>query len=804
MFKHSMLIIIRNFKKHKSTFLINLIGLSTGIACVLLIYLWVNDELHVDKFNKNDKNLYQVMENVKQSSGIITQESTQDLLAKTLKEEVPEVKLAASVTPAVLFGNFTFSYQGQNAKAIGEFAGEDFFSIFSYHLLRGSPKEVLSRDNSVVISKALAQKMFGSVNNAIGKSLKWQILGISMEAAVSGVFKGVPENSTEQFDFILSYDQWMKLSKIVGRTINWGNSAVSTYIVLNNGTDVNSFNKKIASFIKERYKYSNDELFVRPYSDRYLYNKYENGVQAGGRIEYVRLFSLIAVFILLIACINFMNLSTAKASTRMKEVGIKKTIGATRKNLAFQYLGESVLMAFLSLAIALIIVEIVLPEFNNITGKQLSLNISGNALLSFLGITLLTGIIAGSYPALYLSGFNPISILKGKFGSNSTGELWLRKGLVIFQFTLSAILIAAVLVVYKQMEFIQGKNLGYNKDNLIYFNAEGDVPAHLETFLSEIKNIPGVVNASSTSENITSIISATFDVRWPGKKPGTSAIFFIVTANYNLIETLGMKMEEGRAFSQQFPSDTLAVIFNQAAINLMGLKDPIGKIVHIWGKDRHIIGVVDDFNFESLHEKVKPLFFLFNPARTMIVTARIKAGSEKGTIERLKSFYKSFNPGFTFDYKFTDKDYQELYSSEERVSVLSRYFAVMAIIISCLGLFGLSAFTAEKRRKEIGIRKVLGASEMGIMYLLSSDFSKLVLVSNLIALPAAYYFMSLWLQSFAYKINLNWWMFIISGGIVLVIALITVGMQAIKAATTDLWKHCIMSRLKFRICYLNY
>ena len=785
MLKHNFLIIVRNFKKHKSTFLINLIGLSTGLACVLLIYLWVNDELHVDKFNKNDKNLYQVMENVKQSSGIITQEATPDLLAKTLKEEVPGVKLATSVTPAVWFGNFTFSYEGRNTKAIGQFSGEDFFNIFSYDLLRGNPKEVLSNDNSVVISEALAQKMFGSVSNAIGKYLKWQILGISMEAVVSGIFKGIPENSTEQFDFVLSYDQWIKLSKIVGRTINWGNSAVSTYIVLNNNTNIKSFNKKIAPFIKERNKYSNADLFVRPYSDRYLFNKYENGVQAGGRIEYVRLFSIIALFILLIACINFMNLSTAKASTRMKEVGIKKTIGATRKTLAFQYLSESVLMAFLSFAIALIVVELILPEFNGITGKHMSLNLSENILLSFIAITLLTGVIAGSYPALYLSGFNPVSILKGKLGNNSTGELWLRKGLVIFQFTLSAILIAAVLVVYKQMEFIQSKNLGYNKDNLIYFNAEGDVPGHMDTFLSEIKNIPGVVNASSTSENVTSIISSTFDVNWPGKKPGTTANFFSVNANYNLIETLGMKMEEGRTFSKKFPSDSLGVIFNQAAINLMGLKDPLGKIVHIWGKDRHIIGVVDNFNFESLHEQVKPLFLIFNPQRTMVVTARIKAGTEKETIGRLIYFYKSFNPGFAFDYKFTDKDYQALYSSEERVSVLSRYFAGLAIIISCLGLFGLSAFTAEKRRKEIGIRKVLGASETSIIYLLSGDFSKLVLISNLIALPAAYYIMSLWLQSFAYKISLTWWMFIISGGIVFLIALITVGMQAIRAATAN-------------------
>jgi ABC-type antimicrobial peptide transport system permease subunit len=442
-------------------------------------------------------------------------------------------------------------------------------------------------------------------------------------------------------------------------------------------------------------------------------------------------------------------------------------------------------MSFLSLAISLVIVEIVLPEFNSITGKQLSLNISGNALLSFLGITLLTGIIAGSYPALYLSGFNPVSILKGKFGSNSNGELWLRKGLVIFQFTLSAILIAAVLVVYMQMGFIQSKNLGYNKDNLIYFNAEGDVPGHMDTFLSEIRNISGVVNASSISENITSIISSTFDVNWQGKKPGTSANFFSVYANYNLIETLGMKMEEGRTFSKKFTSDSLGIIFNQAAINLMVLKNPIGKVIHLWGKNRHIIGVVKNFNFESLHEQVKPLFIILNPQRTMVITARIKAGIEKETIERLKNFYKSFNPGFTFDYKFTDQDYQALYSSEEKVSILSRYFAGMAIIISCLGLFGLSAFTAEKRRKEIGIRKVLGASEAGIIYLLSGDFSKLVLVSNLIALPVAYYVMNLWLQSFAYKINLNWWLFIVSGGIVLLIALLTVGLQAIKAATAN-------------------
>ena len=785
MLRHNLLIIFRNFKKSKSTFFINLIGLSTGLACALLIYLWVNDELHINKWSKNDSQLYQVMTNQQQSAGIATGESTPDLLAETMASELPEVKYAAAVTPSSWFGNFTLSSGNKNIKAIGQFSGKDFFNVFSYSLLQGNSNEILSNDNSIVISEELAKKMFGTTNNAVGKPVQWQLIGHKMNAVVSGIFKGIPANSNEQFDFVLSYDQWIELSKLVGRTINWGNYAPYTYIVLKKGTDVKKLNDKIADFIKVRNKYTNAKLFVRPYSDGYLYNKYENGVQSGGRIEYVKLFSLIAIFILIIACINFMNLSTARASIRMKEVGIKKTIGASRRSITLQYLGESLMLAFISLIISVVIVELILPQFNAITGKHLVFFFNTNISLFFLSIVIFTGIIAGSYPALYLSRFSPVSILKGKINNSSKGELWMRKGLVVFQFSLSIILITAVLVIYKQMEYVQKKNLGYSKDNIIYFNLEGKVPEHQDVFFSEIKKIGGIINASSISQNIIGINSTTDDLNWEGKKPDERVNFIATNVNYGMIKTLGIQMKEGRYFSRNFGSDSLAIIFNRAAIDVIGIKDPIGKTVKLWGIERHIIGITKDFNFESLHEQVKPLFFTLQPNKTLIAMARIKAGMERETIEKLSNFYQSFNPGFSFDYKFLDRDYQALYISEERVSILSRYFAGMAIIISCLGLFGLSSFTAERKRKEIGIRKVLGSSSAGIIYLLSSDFTKLVFASITIALPISYLIIKNWLDSFAYRINLGPWYFIAAAAAALLITWLTVGIQAVKAAAAN-------------------
>jgi putative ABC transport system permease protein len=782
MFRHNLIIIFRNFKRNKSTFLINLIGLSTGLACALLIYLWVNDELHEDKWSKNDSRLYQVMDNQQQSSGIVTGEGTPDLLADALADEIPEVQYAAAVTPSSWFGNFTLTSENKNIKTVGEFAGKNFFNVFTYDLLQGNPDEILSNNNSIVISEALAERLFGTAQKITGKSIQWQLMGFKMNSVISGIFKGIPANSNEKFDFVLSYDQWIKLSQLVGRTINWGNYGPNTYIVLKNNTNAKAFNNKIAGFIKAKDKYSNVTLFMRPYSDAYLYNKYENGIQSGGRIEYVKLFSLIAVFILIIACINFMNLSTAKASVRMKEVGIKKTIGASRKSLALQHLNESLLLAFLSFFVSLALVEFILPQFNLLTGKHLFLHFDRNAALFFSGIIILTGLISGSYPALYLSGFSPVAVLKGRLDRSSKGELLIRKGLVVFQFALSIILMAAVIVVSKQMEYIQQKNLGYNKDNVIYFDLEGKVPKHQDAFFSELKQVPGVVNASSVNQNMIGINSTTYGLNWEGKAPGVLLNFVAVNINYDMLKTLDIQMKEGRTFSKNYGTDTTTIIFNQSAINAMGMKNPVGKIVNLWGVNRQIIGVTNEFNFESLHEPVKPLFFILQPNKTLLAMARIKAGMEKETLDRIKEFYQSFNPGFSFDYKFLDKDYQALYSSEERVSVLSRYFAGMAIIISCLGLFGLSAFTAERRKKEIGIRKVLGSSEFGIITLLSGDFTRLVFTAIIIALPLSYLVTKNWLDSFAYRINLQLWFFIAAGVLALLITWITVGTQAIKAS----------------------
>jgi ABC-type antimicrobial peptide transport system permease subunit len=440
-------------------------------------------------------------------------------------------------------------------------------------------------------------------------------------------------------------------------------------------------------------------------------------------------------------------------------------------------------MSFLSMILAVVLVELLIPEFNIITGKHLTLNFGTNIVLSFIGITLFTGIIAGSYPALYISGFNPAIILKGKL-KNSIGEQWARKGLIIFQFSLSVIFIIAVLVVYNQMKFIQAKHLGYNKDNIIYFDKEGNITGHQQAFLSELKKIPGIVNASCISQKISGVYCSTYGVYWEGKNPKNMIQFKVLNVDYGMIETLGIEMKEGRAFSKKFGSDSSGIIFNEAAIKIMGLKDPIGKIVKV-GKDMHVIGVTKDFNFESLHENIKPLFFVLDPERTLIIMAKITAWKERETINKVQGLYQAYNPGYSFDYKFLDEDFQTQYVAEQRVALLSRYFAGITIIISCLGLFGLAAFTAERRRKEIGIRKVLGSSDFRIIYLLSGDFTKLVIVAIVIALPVAYLITKYWLDSFAYRINLEPWYFITSGLAALLITWLTVGVQSVKAAITN-------------------
>ena len=741
MLRHNFLLIYRNFKGFKSTFFINLIGLTAGLTCSLLIYLWVKDELNMDKFHEKDTRLFQVMTHKQNTGALETSPSTQAILAEALADEIPEIEYAVTSTGDA--NKFTLSGL-QHTHGEGYMASEDFFNAFSYEVIYGDKSKLLADKKSIVISERLAIALFNTTQNSIGKVIEWQFPYGKGLATVTGVFKNIPQNSSMQFDLVLPFAVYKDL---VGKeSLHWGNYGCATFLVLKEESNSGALSGKIADFVKRKANDSNVTLFLQRYSEKYLYGRYEDGKQSGGRIEYVRLFSLIAIFILIIACINFMNLSTAKATTKMKDVGIKKAIGAKRKTLVLQFLMESLLMTLLSLLAALLIVDLFLPRFNIITGKPLRLTFDTELVFSCLTIAIFTGLIAGSYPALYLSSFNPAAVLKGRFNLSTKG-FWARKGLVIFQFTLSVIFIVALTVIYKQIEFVQTKPLGYDKDNLIYIQPEGNALTSLETFLTELKSIPGVEGASTIARTIVGARNSTTGYfHWEGKDPNSIIPFEIVGVNYDMIETLGIKMKQGRAFSRQFSADTTGIIFNETAVQVMGLKDPIGKIFNLWGNNLTIIGVTEDFHFESLHEKVKPLFFKLEPKGVERVMIKLSAGTEKETLERLQQFYQNFNPGFQFAYNFVDDEYQAQYAAEKRVASLSRYFSVLAILISCLGLFGLAAFTAERRQKEIGIRKVLGSSDWGIVTLLSADFTKVVLSSIFIGLPLSYVITKSWLD----------------------------------------------------------
>lgn len=725
----------------------------------------------MDKFHEKDSRIFQVIESSPESLG--GNPSTSGLLAEALAEEMPEVEYA--LASKLREESKTLSVADKHLKAKVLYASQDLFNVFSFNLVQGDENQVLADKNGIVISEKLAKNLFESTENIVGKVVSFEH---DKDYQVTGVFEDVPARSSMQFDFVLSFEEYKEANHLV---LDWNFNTTQVNVLLKEGANADQFNDKIAHFLEgKRSEIDKETLSVFPFSSSYLYGYYR--MDGGGRIEYVRLFSIIAIFILLIACINFMNLSTAKASRGLKEVGIKKAMGASRKTLIYRYLGESLFLAFLSLFTSILLILFFLPNFNEITGKQISLGFDVQLVLTVLLITVLTGAIAGSYPAFYLSGFNSISVLKGKLNA-SVGEVWARKGLVVFQFAISVILIVSVLVAYKQIEYIQSKSLGYNKDNVIHLEIEGKVAENLETFISEVKKVPGIISVSSMGQNIVGAGLNVWQIdQWEGKKPGDKVSFEMRPVSYGLIETLGIEMAEGRAFSEKFSTEDSKIILNEAAIREMGLKDPIGNTISIQGTTLAIIGVTKDFHFASLHQKVNPLFFVYRPSWTNKVMAKIDSDHQKETVEQLQQFYQAFNPGFPFHYQFLDENYQAQYAAEQRVATLSRYFAGIAIMISCLGLFGLAAFTAERRLKEIGIRKVLGSSEFQIIKLLSGDFTKMVIVAICIALPLSYFIAKNWLDNFAFKIDLEWWYFISAGIIALAIAWFTVGTQAIKAA----------------------
>ena len=778
---HNTVLAFRSFRRFKTSFSINLIGLSSGLAAALLIFLWINDEQSIDTFHEHDDRLYQVMQNFTRPDDIITRESTSALLARALEEEMPEVEMATSVGTPGLFGtDGVIQYEDKMLRVVEQYADERFFNVFSYPLLIGSPEHVLSSKQNVVISEEMAKSLFGSQGNPVGEVIAWKAGKVDQSYVVSGVFKKLPVNSSLQFDMVFSIDVILDKRTYLR---DWQNTDPRTFVVLKEHANASLFSEKIKSFIATKLEGYRHTLFVQKYSDRYLNGRYENGLPVGGRIQYVKLFAIIAGLILLIACINFMNLSTARASRRLKEIGVKKALGANRSSLISQHLIEALLITSISIVIALVIVGMVLPTFNLIMGKQLFIKFDWVLLASIACIGLVTALLAGSYPALYLTGFDPIAIFKSKI-SGSVSDLWARRGLVVFQFSISIILISSILIISSQIEFIQNKNLGFKKEHVLYFNTDGELDRNSSGIINELKNESSVINAAMFGHNFLDRSGSTSGIRWEGKEPDNNTEFVNFEMGYGLIETFDLEVVDGRTFSPDFGNERGKVMFNEKAIEAMGLDNPVGKIINLWGEDKEIVGVVKDFHFQSLHEEIKPAIFQFYPELSSIVV-RIQADNQQETIKRIGEIYQAYNPGLAFTFNFFDQEYETLYRSELQIASLTKYFGAIAIIISCLGLFGLVSFTAEKRRKEIGIRKVLGSSTYRLVLLLTSDFSKMVFIAILFSLPTSYMIMKFWLSSFAYHIHLDIWFFVWSGIFSLLIAWFTMSFQTIKAAKAN-------------------
>ncbi|HEU4633540.1 MAG TPA: FtsX-like permease family protein, partial [Flavisolibacter sp.] len=640
---------------------------------------------------------------------------------------------------------------------------------------------ILREPYTVLISESLATKYFGS-DDPVGKTITVEQ---SHQYKIEGVLKDVPANSTIRFDFLMPMGDYVK--QTMNGKENWESNNVRTYVKLRKGTNKNRLNASLEDFM-QRYtdKQEKSGLFLWSLENWYLRNDFKAGVYAGGgRITYVKLFVLIAVFILLLACINFMNLSTARATQRAKEVGVRKTIGAGRTSLIFQFISESILLSLLAGIIALLMVYAVLPAFNTFLQRQINIDYNNPyTILFYIGIILLTGLLAGSYPSLVLSSFRPARVLKNAADKTSGSSVWIRKALVVVQFAISVTLIIGTLVVYKQVNFIKNKNVGYNKENLLWF-PNNIAAGKNEAAISEFEKVPGVINVARATSTFTTNNNRGGDVKWPGKKEGEDIFFSYITGDYNIIQTMGIDMKEGRPFSKNFATDTSAFILNEEAAKQMGLEDPVGQTIETYGGRGTIIGVAKDFHIESMHTAVAPIIIECRPDWTWLYYVRIDGNNVQKTIKGLADVYKQMAPGYLLDFTFQDKQYEQLYRSEQQVGTLVNWFAFFAIFISCLGLLGLTIFSVERRTKEIGIRKILGASVADIVTLVSKQFLALVLLSITLAIAPAWYFMNNWLQDYAYRIDMGWWTVAIAAGISLVVAFLTISAQAVKAALTN-------------------
>ncbi|MEP6846730.1 MAG: ABC transporter permease [Panacibacter sp.] len=782
MFKNYLKTAFRNLWKNKAFSVINIMGLTLGLACSLLIMLWVNDEYGVDAFHKNGLQLYDVYEKQYRDDGVNAFHGGPGIMADEMKRVLPEVQYATNMDWPDLT---TFEANNKIIKENGLHAGQDFFKMFSYSLLEGKAISALQNPDDIAISKKMAEEFFGSPAEAIGKTIRFQN---KKDVKITVVFDDFPKGSTMQFDYILNWQDFLEGNSWAK---DWSNNGPPCYLMLRQGTDPKAFEARIANFLdsynKEQTKHSYIRLGIERYGDVYLHSNFDKtGNVSGGRIQYVQLFSIVAIFILLIACINFMNLTTARSVKRAKEIGIRKVVGAVRFALIRQFIGEALLIVSIAVIISVFFVLLALPGFNQLTGKQIHIPFSDYRFwLIIVGLMLATGFISGSYPALYLSSFKPVKVLKGlpKF---SNSALWFRKGLVVFQFMLSIILIIGTIVVTKQVNYIQTVNLGYDRENLLYIPMEGDLTPKYTLFKNQLANMPGIKDVSRITDNPTQIQNGTGGVQWEGKDPTSDIQFTQSAVGYDFVKTMHLQMVQGRDFSKDFATDSVGYVINESAAKIIGYKTPVGKPLTFWEKPGTIIGVLKDFHFNSMHTQINPMVLRLGEnieyGRALVKT---EPGKTKEALASLEKVCKALNPKFPFTYQFSDEEYAKLYKNEEVVGQLANYFAFLGIFISCLGLLGLVIFTSQQRTKEFGIRKVLGATPYTLFNLLSKEFLVLVLVAMAIASPLAWIAMNSWLQDYVYKIDISWWMFAVAGILTILIALVTISFQAIKAALAN-------------------
>ena len=789
MFKNYFKTTLRNLWKNKTYSFLNIFGLAIGIACAGLIFLWVEDEVNYDKVNIKKDRLYYVRVNQKYDANVFTHGSTPGVLAPAMQAEIPGITNACRVTegPASLL----FSIEDKSVYAGGFYAESSLFNMFTLPFLQGSAQNAFTQLHSLVITQKTAKKFFGNSKNVVGKTIR---VDNKQDYVVTGVVKDIPANSSLQFEWLAPFDIWFQSRAYAHE---WGNSCLSTYVELKPGTDPESVNKQLYNYIQKRAPASISHPFLFNMNDWHLYDKFENGKQTGGgQIEYVRMFSLIAWIILFIAWINFMNLATARSEKRAREVGVRKVLGAGKKTLIIQFIGEALFMAMLAAIAAILIIFLALPAFNTIVQKSLSLGLDVPLhIIALLLITIVCGLVAGSYPSLYLSSFNPVFVLKGlKLKSGSAA--FIRKGLVVLQFTVSIVLIIGTIIIFQQIQHVKSRNLGFNKDNLLEISVHGDMANHFSAIKQDLINT-GVVENAALSDHATIYGGNNTDgLSWSGKTPGSKVLVSGRNVTPEFFAVSGMKILEGRGLQESDSvhadgsSKQINTVITQSLAKLMGKESAIGKILFNEGDPSTkmtVVGVVNDYVYGNMYGQPDPVGFMWLPPQyASIMYVRIKPqGNTEQSLAKIEAVMKKDIPAYPFEYKFVDDQFNQMFLSEMLVSKLSRVFAALAIIISCLGLFGLAAYTAERRTKEIGIRKVLGASAAGLAGLLSKDFLQLVFVSCLVAFPLAWLAMNKWLQNYEYRTEISWLVFVIAGITAVLIALVTVSFQAIKAALAN-------------------